>query len=120
KTGHEITEVDIINWANQTVKVRAGKNTTITQFKDAQLSTGVYLLDLLNGIKKGVVDYNMVTPGHMEEDALMNSKYAISIARKLGATIFVLPEDIVEVKPKMILTFVGTLMALDKSGVLGM
>ncbi|KAI8609815.1 calponin homology domain-containing protein [Chytriomyces sp. MP71] len=120
KTGHEITEVDIINWANQTVKVRAGKNTTITQFKDAQLSTGVYLLDLLNGIKKGVVDYSMVTPGHMEEDALMNSKYAISIARKLGATIFVLPEDIVEVKPKMILTFVGTLMALDKSGVLGM
>jgi plastin-1 len=33
----------------------------------------------------------------------------------LGATIFVLPEDIMEVKPKMILTFVGTLMALAKS-----
>jgi plastin-1 len=32
----------------------------------------------------------------------MNAKYAISIARKLGATIFVLPEDIVEVKPKMV------------------
>jgi len=27
----------------------------------------------------------------------LNAKYAISIARKLGATIFVLPEDIVEV-----------------------
>ncbi|KAJ3396873.1 hypothetical protein HDU80_009818 [Chytriomyces hyalinus] len=120
KTGREITEVDIINWANTTVQTRAQKNTSITQFKDSQLSTGVYLLDLLNGIKKGVVDYTMVTPGRLEEDALMNAKYAISIARKLGATIFVLPEDIVEVKPKMILTFVGTLMALDKSGVLGM
>jgi hypothetical protein len=32
----------------------------------------------------------------------MNAKYAISIARKLGATIFVLPEDIVEVKSKMV------------------
>jgi plastin-1 len=33
----------------------------------------------------------------------MNAKYAISIARKLGGTIFVLPEDIVEVKPKMVI-----------------
>lgn len=33
----------------------------------------------------------------------MNAKYAISIARKLGATIFVLPEDIVEVKSKMVI-----------------
>jgi plastin-1 len=44
----------------------------------------------------------------------LNAKYAISITRKLGGTIFVLPEDIVEVKPKMILTFVGTLMAISK------
>ncbi|KAJ3084369.1 hypothetical protein BCR33DRAFT_717762 [Rhizoclosmatium globosum] len=116
--GTEITESDIITWANQTVKLRSGKNTSISQFKDPNLRTGVFLLDLLNGIQKGVVDYTMVGPGHTEEDALMNAKYAISIARKLGATIFVLPEDIVEVKPKMILTFVGTLMALDKSGTL--
>jgi hypothetical protein len=33
----------------------------------------------------------------------MNAKYAISIARKLGATIFALPEDIVEVKSKMVI-----------------
>ncbi|KAJ3141985.1 hypothetical protein HK100_004466 [Physocladia obscura] len=116
--GHEISESDIIAWANNTVKVRAGKSTSISQFKDPGLANGVFLLDLLNGIQKGVVDYSMVGPGRTEEDALLNAKYAISIARKLGATIFVLPEDIVEVKPKMILTFVGTLMALDKSGVL--
>ncbi|KAI9352096.1 calponin homology domain-containing protein [Obelidium mucronatum] len=118
KSGTEITENDIIAWANNTVKVRSGKFSSISQFKDPNLRTGVFLLDLLNGIQKGVVDYTMVGPGHAEEDALMNAKYAISIARKLGATIFVLPEDIVEVKPKMILTFVGTLMALDKSGTL--
>lgn len=44
----------------------------------------------------------------------MNAQYAVSVARKLGATIFVLPEDIVEVMPKMILTFIGTLMAMAK------
>jgi hypothetical protein len=39
---------------------------------------------------------------HADEDAKLNAKYAISIARKLGATIFVLPEDIIEVKSKMV------------------
>jgi len=45
---------------------------------------------------------------------MANAKYAISMARKLGATIFLLPEDIVEVKNKMILTFIGSLMAVGK------
>jgi len=44
----------------------------------------------------------------------LNAQYAVSIARKLGATIFVLPEDIIEVKPKMILTLIGSLMAMAK------
>ena len=40
--------------------------------------------------------------------------YAISIARKLGAEIFLLPHDIVEVKNKMILLFIGSVMSLDQ------
>ncbi|KNC99423.1 fimbrin [Spizellomyces punctatus DAOM BR117] len=112
--GREITDADMIKWANDTVKSRASKSSSMANFKDPSLSTGIFFLDLLNGIKKGVVNYELVTSGESEDDAKMNAKYAISIARKLGATIFVLPEDIVEVKPKMILTFVGTLMALDK------
>lgn len=39
----------------------------------------------------------------VDEQAKSNAQYAVSIARKLGATIFVLPEDIVEVRPKMVL-----------------
>ena len=41
----------------------------------------------------------------------MNARYAISLARKLGATIFLLAEDIVEVHSKLLLTFVGAIMA---------
>ncbi|KAJ3157011.1 hypothetical protein HDU89_002421 [Geranomyces variabilis] len=113
--GREITDNDMIKWANDTVKTRANKGSVMSSFKDSSLKTGVFFLDLLQGIKKGVVNYELVSQGSSDDDAKMNAKYAISIARKLGATIFVLPEDIVEVKPKMILTFVGTLMALDKS-----
>ncbi|KAJ3118406.1 hypothetical protein HDU96_001924 [Phlyctochytrium bullatum] len=115
KSGVEITDSDLIAWANSTIK-RGGKSTQISSFKDSQLRSGLFFLDLLNSLKKGIVNYELVADGVSDDNAKLNAKYAISIARKLGATIFVLPEDIVEVKPKMILTFVGTLMALDKSG----
>ncbi|KAJ3131152.1 hypothetical protein HK101_004791, partial [Irineochytrium annulatum] len=116
KSGVEITDADLIQWANATVQ-RGGKGAKISSFKDPNLRSGIFFLDLLNAMKKGIVDYDLISRGQSDDDAKMNAKYAISIARKMGATIFVLPEDIVEVKPKMILTFVGTLMALDRAGV---
>ena len=42
-----------------------------------------------------------------------NALYAISVARKLGAEAFLLPEDIVECKPKMLLLLVGSCMTLQ-------
>ncbi|KAI3650716.1 hypothetical protein MP228_004197 [Amoeboaphelidium protococcarum] len=114
KDGKEVTEQDMVNWANS-VPGRVGKKSSMSGFKDSSLKTSLFFLDVLAGIKKGIVDYNLVTAGDNDDDAKLNAKYAISIARKLGATIFVLPEDLMEVKPKMILTFVGALMALDKN-----
>lgn len=37
------------------------------------------------------------TPNAIEEEKKMNATYIISIARKLGCSIFLLPEDIIEV-----------------------
>lgn len=39
------------------------------------------------------------------------SRYAISMARKIGARVYALPEDLVEVKPKMVMTVFACLMA---------
>lgn len=117
KDGKNVTDADMVKWANGMTK-RAGKKTTMSSFRDPSLSTGLFFLDVMGGMKKRIVNYELVTPGQTEDDAKMNAKYAISIARKLGATLFVLPEDIVEVKPKMILTFIGSLMAIERSGVL--
>lgn len=47
------------------------------------------------------------------QDNNANAKYAISMARKIGARIYALPEDITEVKPKMIMTVFACLMARD-------
>jgi len=120
KNGVEIRDNDLISWANSTVKrnttsvVPKGASNSISSFKDSSLRNGHFFLQLLAGIKKGIVNPELVTPGVSDDEAKLNAKYAISIARKLGATIFLLPEDIIEVKPKMILTFIGALMAIDR------
>jgi len=42
-----------------------------------------------------------------------NALYAISMAKKIGAPIYALPEDIVETTQKMLLTVFACLMASD-------
>jgi len=111
--GAPVYEDHMIKWSNNLVQ-SAGKSSSMKNFKDHSLKTSQFFIDLLDSIRPGCVDYSLVTPGSSAEDALANAKYAISMARKLGATIFLLPEDIVEVKDKMILTFIGSLMAVGK------
>jgi plastin-1 len=96
-----VTDQDMIRWANDTV-ARGGKATKMASFRDPSLRSGIFFLDVLNGIKPGIVDYSLVTRGVSEDDAFNNARLAISIARKLGATIFLVPEDIVEVRAKMV------------------
>ncbi|KAJ2161043.1 fimbrin [Coemansia sp. RSA 552] len=111
--GGRVTDQDMVQWANRTA-AQGGQSPAIRSFNDPSLASGRFLLDVLNGMKSGIVDPQLVTAGGSEDDMKLNAKYAISIARKLGATIFLLPEDIVEVKPKMILTFIGSLMAIHQ------
>jgi len=107
--GSNVDESKIISWANSRV---AEKTSKIASFQDPVLKSSHYFLHLLNTIKS-VVNFDLVTPaGGSDEDAILNAKYTISIARKLGCTIFLLPEDIVELKPKMILTLVGSIMSV--------
>lgn len=49
----------------------------------------------------------------LQQERLANAKYAISMARKIGAHVFALPEDIVEVKSKMVMTVFACLMIKD-------
>jgi len=111
--GKPVTEPMIIEWANAEVK-KAGKSRHIVSFKDPTLNDGLFFLDLLTAIEPSVVDPEYVFDPPTDEQKLDNARYAISVARKLGATIFLLPEDITEVKPKMILTFIASIMSLSK------
>lgn len=105
---------DIIDWANNKLK-NGGKTTQLSSFQDSRLSDGKILLDLIDCIKPASFDYGLVTEGKSADEKLTNAKYAITTARKIGAKVYALPEDIVEVKPKMVMTVFACLMARDFS-----
>ena len=102
----EISDTEMIKWANDMSR-KGGKNSSIRSFKDQSIATGVFLLDVLNGMKSSYVDYDLVTSGRTDEEAYMNAKLSISIARKMGATIWLVPEDICAVRSRLVTTFIG-------------
>ncbi|TIB64924.1 hypothetical protein E3P77_02933 [Wallemia ichthyophaga] len=112
KNGRQITDVDMVKWANERV-AQAGKKSSMRSFKDSTLRSGHFFLDLLDALKPGYVDYSLVNDGSTDDDAFLNNKLAISVARKIGCLVFVVPEDLVEVRQKLVLTFIGAIMAAN-------
>ena len=71
KDGKGVTDLEMVKWANETVK-KGGKSSTMRSFKDSSLSNGIFFLDLLNGVKSGIVDYSLVNNGTDDESKRMN------------------------------------------------
>merc|ERR1712223_109760 len=108
----KVVESEIIKWANNKLR-EAGKTSQISGFQDQSISTGLPLIDLIDAIKPGSINYDLVLAAEEDEDKVANAKYGISMARRLGARVYALPEDIVEVKPKMVMTVFAVLMSRD-------
>jgi plastin-1 len=109
----EITDAEMVKWANDQSR-KGGKSSAIRSFKDPAIGSAIFLLDVLNGMKSSYVDYDLVTPGRTDEDAYANAKLAISIARKMGATIWLVPEDICQVRGRLVVTFIGKGLLLKR------
>ncbi|GAB2285216.1 Fimbrin-5 [Dionaea muscipula] len=107
--GKEITDANILSWANKKVK-SSGRSSQMESFKDKNLSNGIFFLELLSAVEARVVNWKLVTQGETDEDKKLNATYIITVARKLGCSIFLLPEDIIEVNQKMILTLTASIM----------
>ncbi|CAA2935338.1 fimbrin-1 [Olea europaea subsp. europaea] len=94
--GKEITDAHILSWANKRVK-GTGRKSQMESFKDKSLSSGLFFLELLSAVEPRVVNWNLVTKGETNDEKRLNATYIISVARKLGCSIFLLPEDILQV-----------------------
>jgi len=127
--GKEVTDADILNWSKEThSKVADRKTPTAKSFKDRVLTTALFYLELLKGIghvedvRDDLVHWDVQPAANqkeVEEDLerrMANARYAISLVRMYGGDIFVLPEDLVIMEPKAVLSVYAALMTLDYEG----
>jgi plastin-1 len=102
-------EDDLVKWANS-----LNSDIQIKSFKDPQISNGTFLLKICSAIEPRAIDFDIVQKGDTDEEKENNAKYILSIARKLGAVIFCVWEDITKVNPKMILVLVCSLFEIHQ------
>ncbi|KAJ4929775.1 hypothetical protein JOQ06_018796 [Pogonophryne albipinna] len=108
--GQKVNDNIIVQWVNSTL-AEAGKSTKISSFKDKEISSSLAVVELIDAIQPGSINYDLLKTGSLsEDDKHENAKYAVSMARKIGARVYALPEDLVEVKPKMVMTVFACLM----------
>ncbi|UYV85069.1 PLS3 [Cordylochernes scorpioides] len=91
----------------------AGKESHIRSFADPLIQTSRPIIDLIDAISPGSIDYSQLLPGDNNDELMDNAKYAVSMARKIGARIYALPEDIIAKKQKMVMTIFACLMTVD-------
>uniref|UniRef100_A0A3P8NU81 Plastin 1 n=1 Tax=Astatotilapia calliptera TaxID=8154 RepID=A0A3P8NU81_ASTCA len=111
--GERVVDQIILDWVNKMLSQNR-KDTQITSFKDKLISTSLPVIDLIDVIAPGMVKFPVVARGEngvlKKDDKINNAKYAISLARKIGARVYALPDDLVEVNPKMVMTVFACLM----------
>lgn len=114
--GRQASDDEIVGWANEQVAARGREKLVMGSIKDRNLANSLFFMNLIHAINDHVINWDVVNAGVTEEDKLLNARYVITTARKIGATVFLLPEDILEVSPKLILTFVAGIMTVALRG----
>lgn len=100
------SEEDLLKWGNEMV----ADEYKVSSLKDTKLSNSMFFIQIMNAIEPRAINWDIVVKDKEEkEDKENNAKYAISIARKLGACVFLVWEDITEVKSRLLLTFLASL-----------
>ncbi|XP_071795457.1 plastin-3-like [Asterias amurensis] len=115
KSDDKISDKVVVDAVNEKLE-QAGKTSRITSFQDPSIADSRVILELVDAIRENAVNWaNYNESASSDEEMLGNAKYALSMARKIGAPVYALPEDIVEVKPKMVMTVFACLIALAKT-----
>merc|ERR1712039_535229 len=73
----------IIKWANQTLADN-GKSASFRNFSDQTLKNSTTILQLVESIKPGSVDWDCLESGN----DLENARYCLSCCRRIGARVY--------------------------------
>lgn len=66
ESGSPIVEKEIVNWANAKL-ASAGKKTSIRNFQDPSIADAKVIIDLIDAIRPGAINYDLVKTGGTEE-----------------------------------------------------
>lgn len=113
--GRKLSDAELLSWANETAGSEVDR---IASFKDKSLNDSRFFMALMRSIAgQDCIRDEYVSRERTPEALKSNARYALTVARKIGAVLFLTPEDIVDVNSKMILTFIGSLMMLQRQRV---
>jgi len=99
----DISDAKILEMANNCVATVGGE--ALPKFSSPKGADGKWACNLVKSIDPEVFDDDFVT-----EDARLNARYAISVARRHGCMVFLLPDDIMECNKKLVLVFAAAVL----------
>ena len=104
-------EEELIYWGNYKVSQKR----QIKNLKEKKLNNGLFWIELCASIEPKCINWKYVVKDNItDKDKEMNSKYAISASRALGACHYVSWKDITEVDPNILLTLLASLYYVAK------
>ena len=71
------SDEEMIKWANERVASGGASGSTMRDFGDKSLASGLFLIDLLAAVEPRAVDRSLVTPGASEDERKLNAKCAL-------------------------------------------
>lgn len=84
-SNNPIVEKEIVAWVN-TKLVNAGKTSSLRSFQDSTIASGKVVIDLVDSIKPGSINYDLVKHGDSEEVSV----FFLSHVKQLFHTLLVL------------------------------
>ena len=82
----KIIKSELVQWANSKVT----EQYQVKTLDDRSLSSGIYILQVVESLKPKTVDFSLLKPSNSEENNIANINYCLSCVRKLGAEVIAL------------------------------
>jgi len=123
--GKDVKDEDILQWANLTISGLEDRTASeIRSFKDKNLTTGLFYLELLKAVlgeehvRNDLIYFDVPIlsnprgPDEHTKERLANARYAMTIIRMNGADLFILPEDLIGLDNKAVLSTLAAIMTI--------
>ena len=88
-SGLPVVEAEIVQWTNERLEARQA-GLSITNFQDKKIRTSLPILQLIESLQPGTLDWsNVINPASQAtsltyQQCMDNAKYAVTMARKIG------------------------------------